>query len=238
MTTELASQLEALLHSPLAALTITLAAFQMGSWLYLKTGKFSLFHPIMSGAAIAAGLIELLDIPFPVYQSGNQLLMFLLGSATVALALPLYRCRALLVEARWPILFCTVVGASMACLLALALAWAFGGNQETLLAVTSKSVTTPIAIALAMELGATVAIAMGAVIITGLVAITLGAALLKWLKIEDDRVWGFCIGVTGHAIGTARAFERSQQAGAFASLGLGLTGIFTALVLPVAMRFI
>ena len=45
----------------------------------------------------------------------------------------------------------------------------------------------------------------------------------------------FAIGVASHGIGTARAFQVSEQAGAFAALAMGLNGALTALLLPLVL---
>lgn len=226
-----------LLNSPLFALTLALGAYVVSLKLYLRSGRFALFHPTASGAALIALALVLLDRDFTAFYQDVNWLLFLLGPATVALAIPLYRQLHLLRDIAGPLLLTTVIGGSFACLSALALAWLFGANQQTLLSLTTKSVTTPIAIVVTEGIGGLITVAVASVILTGVVAIVTVEWLFKKLGVEDDRIWGFCLGLAAHAIGTSRAFERSPVAGAFSSLALCLTGAFTAVVVPLAAQW-
>lgn len=228
----------ALLHSPLFAVTLALAAYLVSLKLYLTSGRFALLHPTASGAALIAGALMLLDRDIGEFYRDVDWLLFLLGPATVALAIPLYRQLHLLRDIAAPLLITTAVGGTFASLSALTLAWLFGANEQTLLSLTTKSVTTPIAIVVTEGLGGLVTVAVASVILTGVVAIVTVEWLFKKLGIEDDRVWGFCLGLAAHAIGTSRAFERSAVAGAFSSLALCLTGAFTAVVVPLAAQWL
>lgn len=226
-----------LLHSPLFAISLTLAAYILALKAYLCSGRFALLHPTISGACLIAIALYALDRPFSDYYSNVDWLLFLLGPATVALAIPLYRQLHLLRDIAAPLLITTVLGGTFACLSALALAWVLGANQQTLLSLTTKSVTTPIAIVVTEGIGGVIAVAVSSVILTGVVAIVSIEWLFKKLDIQDDRLWGFCLGLAAHAIGTSRAFERSPVAGAFSSLALCLTGSFTAVAVPLAAQW-
>lgn len=234
----LSIELQALLHSPLFAITLSLGAYLISNAAYQRCNKPALLHPVFAGAALVAICLIGFNIPFDSYQSGNAFLLFCLNTTTVALAVPLYRCSSLMRKAALPVLITTLLGATVACASAILIAIALGATDSTIVSLSPKSVTTPIALALSKEMGGIATVAAGAVILTGITAISLGPPLLRMLKVEDDRVWGFCLGLTGHGIGTARAFERSQVAGAFASLGLGLTGLSTALALPFVIRWL
>ncbi|MGJ8685876.1 MAG: LrgB family protein [Spongiibacteraceae bacterium] len=221
-----------ILHSPLLALALTLASYQVAIFLYERSGRIAIFHPTISGAVCIAVCLMLLKRDYFAYYQDINWLNFLLGPATVALAVPLYR-QLHLLRAMAPTLIITVLtGAVFACASALIIAAAFGANHSTLLSLTTKSITTPIAISVTENLGGITSVAVASVILTGMVGITTIGWLFKKLKIEDDRLWGFCLGLTAHAIGTSRAFERSPVAGAFASLALCLTGAITAIFVP------
>ncbi|NKI18149.1 LrgB family protein [Spongiibacter sp. KMU-166] len=228
----------ALLDSPLFALCLTLAAFQLAQWLYLSSGRVALLHPTIGGAVCIALALVLLDKNYADYYRDIDWLNFLLGPVTVALAVPLYRQLHLLRALAGPLMITVVCGASFACLSALILAWWCGASASTLLSLTTKSITTPIAIIVTDDIGGVTSIAVASVILTGMAGISTISWLFRRLKIEDDRLWGFCLGLAAHAIGTSRAFERSPVAGAFASLALCLTGAFTALVVPLAARWL
>lgn len=229
--------LRPLIDSPLFALTLSLAAYQWGGWLYRRTRQFPLCHPTVIGALTVALLLPVIDLDPDIYLQGNQLLVFLLGPATVALAIPLYQELHLIRSTAVPVLAALVVGASVAVVSALGIAWLLGASPQTLLSLAPKSVTTPIAIGVSEEIGGLVALTTGVVVFTGAAGISLGPLLFRWLKITDPRVQGFALGLSAHGVGTARAFELNPRAGAFASLALCLTGTLTALALPTLLQW-
>ncbi|MDF1693602.1 MAG: LrgB family protein [Zhongshania sp.] len=226
-----------LFHGPLFAITLTLLAYQGAMFLYLRSGRAAILHPTISGASLIAIALILLGQDYHAYYRNIDWLTFLLGPATVALAVPLYRQLHLLRNMAGPLLITVSVGAVFASVSALLLAWLFGANQSTLLSLTTKSITTPIAITVTQDIGGITTIAVASVILTGVVGITTITWLFNKLDIQDDRLWGFCLGLAAHAIGTSRAFERSPVAGAFSSLALCLTGTFTAVFVPIAARW-
>ena len=225
---------EALLNSPLFALWLTVCAFLLGQQLYQKTKQFPLFHPTIIGALMVAALLPFLELDYASYFNNNSLLMFFLGPATVALAIPLYQ-QLHLIRSLWlPILVTVLLGGSFAALSAVAIAYGLDATTETLLSLAPKSVTTPVAIAIVEEIGGLNTLAAGAVMLTAAIGITLAPPVFKLLKIDDPRVWGFCIGLNAHGMGTSRAFEYDKTAGAFSSLALCLTASYSAAIIPVA----
>ena len=123
-------------------------------------------------------------------------------------------------------------GAVFAALIAVALAAALGAEPAVLLTMSTKSITTPIAMAVSEEIGGIASLAAGIVAFTALVTIAAAPTVFRWLGLNDPRLWGFCLGITAHGMGTARAFELNPVAGAFASLAMCLTGTLTAIVIP------
>lgn len=228
--------LHPIVETPLFALTLSLAAYQWGLWLYQRTRQFPLCHPTVIGAVTVAILLPLIELDADLYLQGNQLLVFLLGPATVALAVPLYRELHRVRALTGPILVTLVTGASVAVLSAVGIGWLLGGNSETLLSLAPKSITTPIAIGVSHEIGGRIALTTGVVVFTGAAGISLAPLVFRLLRVHDERVQGFTLGLIAHGIGTARAFEISTRAGAYASLGLCLTGTLTAVVLPVLLH--
>lgn len=223
--------LNELLHSPLFVMPLNIAAFLLGVRVYRLTGT-PLLHPIV-GASILIGLsLWLLDIPYPDYQQASGLLYALLGPAVVALAVPLKQNIAIIRRAAWPLALTLVVGAVLAPLVAVVIALLLGAGRPVLLALSGKSVTTPIALAMAEKINAVQSLTAGIVIFTGVVGAVLGPPLLKTLDIRDERVLGFSLGINAHAVGTARALEISALCGAFAALAMGLCGAVTALLFP------
>jgi putative effector of murein hydrolase len=223
--------------SPIFAIGLTLSAFFAGNWLFARIGRPLWMPPVVLSAVMLAAVIAVLSVDYIRYQEGARWIAVLLGPATVALGIPLYQ-QIHHIRAMWvPIVVTLPLAATLAAVYAVVIAWAMGAPPEVLASLAPKSVTAPIAIGITEQLGGSVPLMMGGLLITGVVATLCVDLLAKWLPVEDERILGFALGLNGHAIGTARAFEISHTAGAFASLGMGLTGIFTALILPLVFRF-
>ena len=174
-----------LFHGPLFAITLTLLAYQGAMFMYLGSGRAAILHPTISGASLIALALIVLGQDYHAYYRNIDWLTFLLGPATVALAVPLYRQLHLLRNMAGPLLITVTVGAIFASASALILAWLFGANQSTLLSLTTKSITTPIAIAVTQDIGGITTIAVASVILTGVVGITTITWLFNRLDIQD-----------------------------------------------------
>lgn len=218
--------------SPLLGLTLTLLAYQLAFWLYRKSGCNPLANPVLLAATMLVSLLLATGTRYETYFAGAQFVHFLLGPATVALAIPLYqqfkRVRAMLL----PIVAGLLVGSLTAILSAVAVARFFGASQPTQLSLAPKSVTTPIAMGIAEKIGGIPSLTAVLVILTGIIGAVGARFLFDALKIKDDAMRGFAMGVASHGIGTARAFQINEQTGAFAALAMGLNGALTALLLP------
>lgn len=224
--------------SPLLGLTVTLLAYLIGDALYRKSGQNPLFNPVAIAIVLLVGLLLGTGTPYQTYFDGAQFVHFLLGPATVALAIPLYihadKVRRLLL----PILLALLTGSITAITSAMALTWLLGGSIQTVLSMAPKSITTPVAMGIAEKIGGLPSLTAVLVIMTGVVGAITATHLLKWLRIGDDSVKGFAIGVASHGIGTARAFQISELAGAFAGLAMGLNALLTALLAPLMVRLL
>jgi len=225
-----------LMATPLGAIALTLAAYVTGLHLFRRLGAPGWCPPILVAALLLAGVLALAGIDYADYREGAGWLMLLLGPATVALGLPLYQ-QMPHIRALWrPLLACLPLSALLAALYAVGIAWLLGASPEILASLAPKSVTAPIAIGITEQIGGSVSLMMGGLLLTGVVAIAGVELLSRWLGIRDERILGLALGINGHALGTVRAFEIGPTAGAFASLGMSLTGILTALLLPLAWR--
>ncbi|WP_110644019.1 LrgB family protein [Salinicola sp. CPA57] len=219
-------------ESPIAAIALTLGAYFFGVRLFKLLHRPTWCPPMLIAAIGIATVIALLPIGIDDYNRGASWLMLLLGPATVALAVPLYQ-QLPQIRALWkPILMTLPLSATLAACYAVLIAAIMGAPQDVLASLAPKSVTSPIALSLAEELGGSRALLMGALLTTGVTAIFGVEWLSRMLRIRDPRLIGLALGINGHALGTVRAFEISGVAGAFASLGMSLTGAFTAIVLP------
>lgn len=219
--------------SPLLGLTITLLAYQAAYWVYVKAGMNPLANPVALSVALLVALLWATDTPYVTYFQGAQFVHFLLGPATVALAVPLYANLKTLKRNLVPLAGALLAGSVAAVVSAVGIGWALGASRETLLSLAPKSVTTPIAMGIAEKLGGLPSLTAVLVVTTGILGAVLARSVLNLLRVRDHAVRGFAVGVAAHGIGTARAFQVSETMGAFAGLGMGLNGMATAFLFPV-----
>jgi predicted murein hydrolase (TIGR00659 family) len=218
--------------TPLLGLTLTLVVYQAAYWIYRRAGFHPLLNPVALSIVALVALLSATGTPYRTYFDGAQFVHFLLGPATVALAIPLHaqlpRLRAMFV----PLAGALAAGSLTALLSAVGIAWALGASRETVLSLAPKSVTTPIAMGITEKLGGLPSLTAVLVVTTGIIGAVAGKYVLDALRIADHAVRGFSVGIAAHGIGTARAFQVSETAGAFAGLGMGLNGLVTAALFP------
>lgn len=224
--------------TPLLGLTITLAAYVAGDWVYRRSNLFPLANPVLLAVLVLVALLTLTGTDYGTYFEGAQFVHFLLGPATVALAVPLYKNFQLVRRSAVSILVAVTVGAATAAASAVAIGWALGATRQTLLSLAPKSVTTPVAMGIADQLGGLPSLTAVLVILTGIIGAMLATWTLNLLRVSDWRARGLSIGVAAHGIGTARALAVNDVAGAFASLAMGLNALATAILLPLAINLL
>jgi predicted murein hydrolase (TIGR00659 family) len=217
---------------PLLWIVVTLAVFTISNAIYQRLNRAAVLHPVMLSMVVLISLLLMTDTDYETYFSGAQFIHFLLGLATVALAIPMYE-HFDEIKRRWiPILFSCATGAVVASISAVGIAWLLGARFETMMSVAPKSVTSPIALGIAEKIGGLPSLSAALVLVTGVSGSMMVPVVLKYLKIEDQATRGFVLGLTSHGFGTAVALEVGAVAGAFAGLAMGLTGLFTAFLLP------
>lgn len=222
--------------SPLLWLTATLVAYQCAYALYAKSGANPLLNPVAIAVAILVLILVATKTPYPTYFDGAKFVHFLLGPATVALAIPLHQQFAKLWQHWFAFLLSALIGGASAIATAVGIAWALGASKATILSMAPKAVTTPIAMGISEKIGGLPSLTAVMVILTGVLGATLARSVFNLMRIRDHSVRGFALGVTSHGIGTARAFQVSEEMGAFSGLAMGLSGVLTAVFLPAAMR--
>jgi predicted murein hydrolase (TIGR00659 family) len=223
---------------PLLWLTVTLAIFVASTWLNQRLKGHPLAHPVLIAMLVLIGLLLLTGTSYDTYFEGAQFIHFLLGPATVALAIPLYDNLRQIRRLLLPLLFACLLGVTVAVSSAVGLAWLAGGRDQTLLSIAPKSVTTPIAMGIAEQIGGLPSLAAGIVLVTGAVGAMAAGPLFRLAGIRDERAQGFALGIAAHGFGTAHALTIGLRAGAFAGLGLGMAGLLTAFLLPLAVRLL
>jgi predicted murein hydrolase (TIGR00659 family) len=218
--------------SPLLGLSITLLAYIIGMKLYLKSHSNPLVNPVAIAIMLIIAYLFITGTAFETYFDGAQFVHFLLGPATVALAVPLYQQLAKLRAIWLPVMISVLVGSATGALSSVGLAWLLGASRETVLSMAPKSMTTPIAMGVSEKLGGLPSLTAVLVISTGIIGAVLGTRLFELMHIEDDSVKGVALGLNAHGIGTARAFQVSPEMGAFSGLGMALMAFSGPVLIP------
>ena len=218
--------------SPLLGLTLTLCAYEFAQWVFARCGFSPLANPVAIAVAIISLVLVASGMSYQRYFAGAQFVHFLLGPATVALALPLARQVPRLRRSLLPLACALVAGCVTAIVTSVGVAVLLGATPELARTIAPKSATSPIAMAVSEHLGGIPALTAVLVIFTGVFGAITGRFLLNVLRVESHAARGLALGVAAHGIGTARAFQVSAEMGAFAGLGMGLNGVLTALLAP------
>ncbi len=224
--------------TPLLGLTITLLVYHGAYLLYGRSGFHSLANPVGLSVIALGTLLWATGTPYATYFEGAQFVHFLLGPATVALAVPLVEQLARIKRLWLPMLGVLVAGTLAATVTAVGVGWALGASKVTLASIAPKSVTAPVAMGISEKIGGLPTLTAVMVVCTGIV----GAASARWLfdalRIQDPVVRGFALGTAAHGIGTARAFQANEESGAFAGLAMGLAALFSAVALPLVAELL
>jgi predicted murein hydrolase (TIGR00659 family) len=225
-------------QEPLLWLTATLAAYAFGHWLHRAVGGSPLVNSVAVAITVLVGVLVFSGTTYSTYFEGAQFVHFLLGPATVLLAVPLFRnfsrVRRLLV----PMLVALLLGSVTAIVSAIGVAALLGASTETIFSLAPKSATTPIAMGIAEEIGGLPSLTAALVIITGILGAMVVTPLLNMLRVTDWAARGFAVGVASHGIGAARAFQVNQLAGTFAGIAMALNALLTALLVPLLVGWL
>jgi predicted murein hydrolase (TIGR00659 family) len=177
-------------------------------------------------------LVRATGTPYATYFDGAQFIHFLLGPATVALGIPLYQNRKLVLRSILPMTCALLAGSVTALVSAVTIARALGAAPGIVASIAPKSVTAAVAMGISSQLGGDAALTAVLVILTGILGAIIVTPLMNALRITDKRARGFAAGLAAHGIGTARAFQVDPLAGTFAGIAMGLNALLTALILP------
>ncbi|MBP1930230.1 LrgB family protein [Ammoniphilus resinae] len=216
---------------------LTLFVYGLYSLIHLKTKSVWTNPMVLSMLSIPFFLMAQ-DISFEKYQIGAGLISYFIGPATIALAVPMARQFQLLKQYASTILFGITVGSIVAFIGNFLCALILGLPKELVLAVTPKSVTTPIAIEVAHVIGGDPVLTTGMVVATGILGMLMARSLLTWFHIEDPISRGLAMGVSFHAIGIVRAREEGEFTGAISSISIALAGVITTIAAPLLFPFL
>ncbi len=223
---------------PLLWLTATLAAYAAGDALFRASGRRPWVNPVLIAVILLALTLFASSTPYDAYFEGAQFVHFMLGPATICLAVPLYGNLKSVRKTLVPMAVALVAGSGTAILSALGIGWALGVQPDVLLSLAPKSVTAPVAMGISESIGGSPTLTAVLVILTGITGAIIATPLLNLLRIRDWRARGFATGLASHGIGTARAFQVNEEAGAFAGTGMGLNALATAILAPIIIKLL
>jgi predicted murein hydrolase (TIGR00659 family) len=225
-------------QTPLLWLTVTLLVYAATDAVSLKTSRHPLANPVLHAMWIIALFLLLTGTSYPTYFGGAQFVHFLLGPATVALAVPLYENRKVVMASILPMLAALLVGCVTAIVSVVVLAQALGLPPTVVESLAPKSVTAGVAMGISESLGADPSLTAVAVVLTGIMGAIIVTPLMDRIGITDFRARGFAVGLASHGIGTARAFQVDAVAGVFAGIAMSLNALVTSLLVPLAATWL
>ena len=227
-----------LADKPVLETGVTVFAFLAATRISRLGGNHPLLNPTLLAIILISVGLEVTHIPYETYLRGTNAINFMLGPAVVLLAVPLFRQRAIIRASGRLIAIGLAVGLPTGILSAVGIAWALGADTRTILSLAPKSVTAGIAVGISEQIGGLQTLTIVLVIMTGITGAVLGPIVTRLARVEDPRVVGLTMGIASHGIGTARALQISEVAGAFSGLGMGLNGVLTAILLPLVWKLL
>lgn len=223
--------MNSLLTMPILWLAVTLVVFEGADMLSRRSGRHPLCHPVLLSTPVLIAILLVSGTPYSTYLSATQVLGFLLGPAVVGLAVPIWAQRGVIRRLAFPIALALGAGAMTAIVSAVGILSLFGAPRDILASIAPRATTTPVAMEMAAALGGVPALAAVIVLFAGVIGAMTATPLFNRMGIRDFRARGFAIGISAHGFGAARAFQVDSTAGAFASLGMALNAVTTAVVL-------
>ncbi len=223
---------------PLFWLTITIGAYLIGDFLYKKSNINPLVNPVAISILIISGILIFFNIDYERYFNGAKFIHFLLGPATVALAIPIYNQIKLVKKEALSITITLIIGSLFAIFITYYLAKIFKLDDQLILSMLPRSVTAPISMGISELINGIPSITAIITITTGIVGASLATFVLDFIKVRDMTARGFAIGLSSHGIGTARAMSRNKTAGIFSALALALSGVVVSIIIPIIIKFI
>ncbi len=223
-----------ILNTPAFGILLSIAAFEIGIIISRKT-KSPLMNPLLVGIVIVILFLLGTGIPKSSYDLGGSFILFLLGPATVVLALPLYRQIEMLKKDMVPILVGILAGSVTSILSVVMLSRLFRVDMAVAVSMLPKSVTTAIGMEISKEIGGIVPVSVAVIVLTGITGAVIGPGLLKIFHIRDEVAQGVAIGTASHAVGTSKAMELGETQGAMSGLSIGIAGLATVILAPILM---
>lgn len=224
--------------TPLMWLTATVLAYFVAESAARRLGYPPWANPVLMSVLLIAPVLWLSGTTYDIYFDGAQFIHFLLGPATIALALPLWDNREMIRRSVLPILCALLVGSVVVAGSAIVMARGFGLSADVILSLGPKSTTAPVALGVSEAIGGIPTLTAVLVILTGIIGAITVTPLMTLLRIRDWRARGFAAGLAAHGIGTARAFQVNEIAGAYAGIAMALNALLTSMIVPLLVRWL
>ena len=247
-TTDLSAIWVYLSASPLLGLVITLLAYSLAHRVYVLNRCNPLLNPVVVAVIGLITVLKLTNTAYETYFEGGQYVHFLLGPATVALAVPLHQQFSKLKQLWLPVAIALLTGVVVSAVSAVAIASLFGASVQTQLSLAPKSVTAPVAMGISEQIGGLPSLTAALVVTTGILGAAIGHKLFQHKLFQrmgiasgashSDAIKGIAMGVAAHGIGTARALQESAEMGAFSGLAMALSALTTAAIIPLLLRLV
>ncbi|MGY4310841.1 putative effector of murein hydrolase [Bradyrhizobium sp. JR3.5] len=223
--------------TPVLWLVVTLSAYALGNALQRACGGSSFASPVLTAIILVACTVVMTGTDYRVYFAATQPINFLLGPATVALAVPLARSARLIKENLLSVGLALLAGSVTSILSGIGLVWLLGGSRAVAFSMAPKAATTPIAVAVSSQVGGISALTAALAILGGIVAAVAGRKMLTALNIHDWRAHGLAAGIAGSGVAAAQVAARNELGAAFAAVGIGLNGVLIGLVVPLVAQY-
>ena len=223
---------------PLFWLTLTIGSYLIADFIYRKSNLFPLLNPVAISVFIVSITLVSFNVDYERYFDGAKFIHFLLGPATVALAIPIYKKWNLIISNSKAIFLSLMAGSIFAILITFSLSSYLELKDELILSLLPRSVTAPIAMGISEIIGGIPSLTAIITLITGIIGASLGVFVFDLMKLKKMEARGFSLGLASHGVGTARAMSRDKNAGVFAAVGMGLSGLITSIIIPLFLKLI
>ena len=220
------------------AIGLTLVVYWGSVVVYRLSNASALLHPIITATLVLLSGALMAGYPVEHLRTLLSPIDWLLGPATVALAIPLYRQVHVVKQFGWRVLIPIVIGGVLAPLFAWLCVYVLDAPLNLQMTMMAKSITTPLAIDVTQVIGGIPPLVAVIVIITGIVGAIAAPWIFGLLGINNPVAQGIALGTVAHAMGTAKAIHLGEVTAALATLSLCVNGVFTALGLPLLLALL
>ncbi|KUP08211.1 membrane protein [Bacillus coahuilensis m2-6] len=200
-----------------------------------KKFRYSFTTPLFVATLIIIGIFLLFNISYQDYMIASDIITYLLGPATVAIAVPIYKNRQLFSKYFISAFVGIGIGSIVTIGSAVIFAKVIGLDQSIELSLTLKSMTTPVAVEVAKIIGANIPLSAAFVVVTGIIGAMFGPWIMTIAKISHPISRGLALGVISHGIGTSEAIKEGEVEGAVAGSAMGVTALILAIAIPLIL---